>query len=103
MWLMLQQDAPDDYVIGSGETHSVEEFVSIAFEHVNLDWRKYVVIDPLFYRPAEVDLLLADPSKAKHVLGWQPNVSFEQLVRMMVDADLARLSAQPGHAAAKAA
>jgi GDPmannose 4,6-dehydratase len=91
MWLMLQQDAPDDYVIGSGVTHSVEEFVRIAFEHVGLDWRKHVVIDPLYYRPAEVDLLLADPSKARRVLGWEPKVSFAELVRMMVDADLARL------------
>lgn len=97
MWLMLQQDAPDDYVIGSGLTHSVEEFVRIAFERVGLDWRKHVVIDPLYYRPAEVDLLLADPSKARKVLGWEPNVSFAELVRMMVDADLARLSGGQVH------
>ena len=93
MWLMLQQDEPDDYVIGTGETHSVEEFVSIAFGHVGLDWRPYVVQDPRFYRPAEVDLLLADPSKAQGCLGWRVDVPFEQLVRRMVDADLAALSA----------
>ena len=92
MWLMLQQDEPDDYVIGTGETHSVEEFVSIAFGHVGLDWRKYVVQDPRFYRPAEVDLLLADPSKAHARLGWRLEVSFERLVKMMVDADVAALS-----------
>src|SRR5207253_6010010 len=91
MWLMLQQDQADDYVIGTGETHSVEEFVAIAFAHVGLDWRDHVVVDPLFYRPAEVDLLLADPSKAKRQLGWEPEVSFADLVRMMVDADLALL------------
>ena len=92
MWLMLQQDEPDDYVIGSGETHSVEEFVSIAFGHVGLDWRRYVVQDPRFYRPAEVDLLLADPSKAQSRLGWRLEVPFERLIQMMVDADLAALS-----------
>jgi GDPmannose 4,6-dehydratase len=92
MWLMLQQDKADDYVIGTGETHSVEEFVEIAFTHAGLDWRKYVVVDPQFYRPAEVDLLLADPSKAHAVLGWRPEVSFERLVAMMVDADVAALT-----------
>ena len=91
MWLMLQQPTPDDFVIGTGETHSVQEFVEIAFDHAGLDWRKYVVIDPQFYRPAEVELLLADSSKARKVLGWKPQVTFEQLVRMMVDADLAAL------------
>jgi GDPmannose 4,6-dehydratase len=91
MWLMLQQPTPDDFVIGTGETHSVQEFVEIAFDHAGLDWRKYVVIDPQFYRPAEVELLLADSSKARKVLGWEPQVTFEQLVRMMVDADLAAL------------
>jgi GDPmannose 4,6-dehydratase len=91
MWLMLQQDQPDDYVIGTGQTHSVEEFVAIAFGHVGLDWRDHVVIDPQFYRPAEVDLLLADPSKARARLGWAPKVSFEHLVKMMVDEDTARL------------
>lgn len=89
MWLMLQQPAPDDFVIGTGETHSVEEFVRIAFDHVGLDWKKFVVVDPQFYRPAEVELLLADSSKARKVLGWKPDVSFERLVKLMVDADLA--------------
>ncbi len=91
MWLMLQQETPDDFVVGTGETHSVEEFVRIAFGHVGLDWKKYVVIDPEFYRPAEVDLLLSNPAKARALLGWEPEVSFEQLVRMMVDADIAML------------
>jgi GDPmannose 4,6-dehydratase len=91
MWLMLQQDQADDYVIGTGEMHSVEEFVRIAFERVGLDYTQYVVIDPKFYRPAEVDLLLAKPSKANRLLGWQPEVGFPDLVRMMVDADLALL------------
>jgi GDPmannose 4,6-dehydratase len=91
MWLMLQQECADDYVIGTGQTHSVEEFVTIAFDHVGLDWRKHVVVDPQFYRPAEVDLLLANPAKAKKSLGWEPHVSFEQLIRMMVDADVASL------------
>lgn len=94
MWMMLQQDVADDYVIGTGETHSVEEFVSIAFNHVGLDWQKYVVIDPKFYRPAEVDLLLGNPAKANRVLGWKPEVSFEGLVTMMVDSDLALLGGQ---------
>jgi GDPmannose 4,6-dehydratase len=92
MWLMLQQDEPDDYVIGTGETHSVEEFVRIAFDHLGLDWRRHVVIDPQFYRPAEVDLLLGNPGKARRKLGWEPEVSFEQLVTLMVDSDLAQLS-----------
>ncbi len=96
MWLMLQQQEADDYVIGTGETHSVEEFVSIAFGHVGLDWRKYVIQDPRFYRPAEVDLLLADPSKAQARLGWRLEVDFDRLVRMMVDADMeALLASQP--------
>src|SRR5262249_35364058 len=103
MWLMLQQEHAEDYVIGTGETHSVEEFVAVAFAHVGLDWRDYVVVDPQFYRPAEVDLLLADPAKARRRLAWQPEVSFPQLVRMMVDADLAALRAQEaaGRAAAR--
>src|SRR5215471_3845433 len=88
MWLMLQQDQPDDYVVCSGETHEVGEFVRIAFDHAGLDWTRYVVVDPLFYRPAEVDLLLGSAAKARRCLGWEPEVSFEQLVRMMVDADL---------------
>lgn len=94
MWLMLQQKQADDYVIGTGQTHSVEEFVSLAFEHVKLDWHDYVVIDPKFHRPAEVDLLLSDPSKARRALGWQPKVGFKQLVTMMVDADLELLRHQ---------
>jgi GDPmannose 4,6-dehydratase len=88
MWLMLQQDKADDYVVGTGETHTVREFVEIAFGHVGLDWKKHVVIDPKFYRPAEVDLLLGDPTKAEKCLGWKPEVSFPQLVKMMVDNDL---------------
>ncbi|HUY35238.1 MAG TPA: GDP-mannose 4,6-dehydratase [Pirellulales bacterium] len=91
MWLMLRQAEADDYVIGTGETHSVEEFVRVAFDHVGLNWRDYVVIDPKFHRPAEVDLLLSDPAKARKCLGWQPQVGFEPLVKMMVDADLAAL------------
>jgi GDPmannose 4,6-dehydratase len=94
MWLMLQQDVADDYVIGTGETHSVEEFVSIAFDRVGLDWRKYVVVDPKFYRPAEVDLLLANPGKSNRVLGWTPEVPFAELVQMMVDSDLSLLRGQ---------
>jgi GDPmannose 4,6-dehydratase len=88
MWLMLQQNTADDFVIGTGETHTVREFVEIAFNHVGLDHQKYVVVDPKFYRPAEVDLLLGDPTKAMKTLGWKPDVSFNQLVTMMVDADL---------------
>ena len=86
---MLQQDQADDYVIGTGQTHTVEEFVQIAFDHVNLDWRDYVIVDPQFYRPAEVDLLLADPTKARTQLGWEPEVNFPDLVKMMVNSDLA--------------
>ncbi len=96
MWLMLQQTEADDYVIGTGETHRVQDFVEIAFNHVGLDWQKHVVVDPKFYRPAEVDLLLANPNKAKTVLKWEPEVSFAQLVTMMVDADLQYLSAKTG-------
>jgi GDPmannose 4,6-dehydratase len=103
MWLMLQQDQPEDYVVGTGQTHSVEDFVRIAFDHVGLDWRRHVVIDPQFYRPAEVDLLLADPGKAHKQLGWQPEVTFEQLVKTMVDADVLGLSQQYGRPAARAA
>lgn len=88
MWLMLQQDQPDDYVVATGETHSVEEFVEEAFSYVDLDWRDYVVQDPRFYRPAEVDLLVGDPTKAKEALNWETEVDFRGLVRMMVDADL---------------
>jgi GDPmannose 4,6-dehydratase len=88
MWLMLQQDQPDDYVIATGETHSVREFVEEAFSYVGLDWQKHVIQDPRFYRPAEVDLLVGDPSKAGEKLGWEPSVSFKELVQIMVDADL---------------
>jgi GDPmannose 4,6-dehydratase len=94
MWLMLQQDQPDDYVLATGETHSVRELCEVAFGHVGLDWRDYVVVDPKHYRPAEVDLLIGDASKARRVLGWEPSVNFEQLVRMMVDADLQALQNQ---------
>ena len=92
MWLMLQQDRPDDYVISTGVSHSVKELVQIAFERVGLDWQNYVQLDPAFLRPAEVDHLLGDCSKAKTELGWEPKVDFRSLVEMMVDADLARLS-----------
>ncbi len=90
MWRMLQRDAPDDYVIGTGETWTVQHLVETAFRCADLDWRQYVVQDPRFFRPAEVDLLVADPAKARAQLGWSPTVSFDQLVRMMVEADLAR-------------
>jgi GDPmannose 4,6-dehydratase len=93
MWLMLQQPEPRDYVVGMGETHSVRELAEIAFRHVGLDYRDHVVSDRRYYRPAEVELLLADPAKARRELGWKPKLNFEQLVTMMVDADLARLSA----------
>jgi GDPmannose 4,6-dehydratase len=88
MWLMMQADEPDDYVIATGETHSIREFLDLAFGHLDLDWKRYVEIDQRYYRPAEVDLLLGDPSKARRVLGWEPKVSFEELARLMVDSDL---------------
>lgn len=91
MWLMLQQDRADDYVIATGQTHSVRQLVEVAFQHVGLDWQKYVRQDPRFLRPAEVDLLIGEASKARTALGWTPKVDFETLVRMMVDADLRRL------------
>ena len=91
MWLMLQRDHPDDYVVGMGETHSVRELCRAAFSSVGLDWENYVVSDPAFYRPAEVDLLVSDPTKAKEELGWEAEVSFEELIQMMVDADLEHL------------
>lgn len=94
MWLMLQQDQPDNYVIGTGETHAVREFCEIAFAHVDLDYKDFVVMDEKFYRPAEVDLLISDPSKARRQLKWEPAVSFKELVKMMVDSDLARLKKQ---------
>ncbi len=93
-WLMLQQDEPEDFVISSGETHSVREFCQIAFEHAGLDWEKHVVVDPRFYRPAEVKLLLGDCSKAREKLGWELETSFEELIQMMVDADIARLKTE---------
>lgn len=88
MWLMLQQDQPDDYVVATGETHSVEEFLEVAFGRVNLNWRDYVEFDPRYLRPAEVDLLIGDPTKAKTQLQWEPSVTFKELVELMVDADL---------------
>ena len=91
MWLMLQQDTPDDYVVSTGETHSVQQFVEEAFGYLDLDWHDHVVQDPKFYRPAEVDLLVGDASKAGQVLGWEPTVDFRGLVRLMVDADLRAL------------
>ena len=91
MWLMLQQDTPDDYVIATGETHTVKRLVELAFGAVDLDWQKYVVLDPAFVRPAEVDLLIGTPAKAEKQLGWKPETSFEKLVEMMVRADLDRL------------
>ena len=97
MWLMLQQDHPDDYVVATGETHSVREFCQEAFDTVGLDWEKHVVVDPNFYRPAEVDMLVGDPSKARRVLGWKPSVNFRELVRLMVDADLAALQQTGNH------
>ncbi|GMV32879.1 GDP-mannose 4,6-dehydratase [Chloroflexi bacterium CFX5] len=90
MWLMLQQERPDNYVIGMGETHSVREFCEIAFSHVGLDYNEYVKVDEKFYRPAEVDLLISDPSKARTQLKWEPAVTFKELVTMMVDSDMAR-------------
>lgn len=92
MWLMLQQGKPSDYVIATGETHSVQEFVELAFNYLGLDWEKYVKTDPKFVRPAEVDLLKGDAAKAKRELGWQPRVSFKELIKMMVDSDLRLLS-----------
>jgi GDPmannose 4,6-dehydratase len=95
MWLMLQQDTPDDFVIATGETHSVKELIEVAFTHAGLDWQQYVTLDERFLRPAEVDLLIGTSEKAKKQLGWSPTVDFKGLVTMMVDADLARLSRTP--------
>jgi GDPmannose 4,6-dehydratase len=92
MWLMLQQDRPDDYVVATGIAHSVRDLVEVAFARVGLDWQKYVRVDPAFLRPAEVDHLIGDPTKARTVLGWAPSVDFKGLVEMMVDADVVRLS-----------
>jgi GDPmannose 4,6-dehydratase len=94
MWLMLQQDNPDDYVIATGETHTVRQFCQESFGYLGLDWEQYVMVDPKLYRPAEVDLLVGDYGKAKRVLGWEPSVNFQELVRIMVDADMASLQQQ---------
>ena len=95
MWRMLQADRPDDYVIATGETHTVREFVEVAFGRAGLDWRKYVEIDPRLLRPTEVDRLVGNPAKARRLLNWKPNVTFQRLVEIMVDADLAALNIQP--------
>jgi GDPmannose 4,6-dehydratase len=95
MWLMLQQDAADDYVVATGETHSVREFLDLAFRYVNLNWEDYVEFDQRYLRPAEVDLLIGDATKAQQVLGWEPSVTFEQLVHIMVEADMRALGLQP--------
>jgi GDPmannose 4,6-dehydratase len=102
MWLMLQQDQPDDYVVAMGVAHSVKDLVSEAFGHAGLEWEKYVRTDPRFLRPAEVDHLIGNPGKAHRVLGWEPSVDFTGLVRMMVDADVERLSGRPVPAGAAA-
>ena len=96
MWLMLQQDQPDDYVIATGQTHSVQRLCEVAFGYLGLDWRKYVVSDPKFIRPAEVDLLVGDANKAHARLGWEPSITFEDLIQMMVDADMKSLQASIG-------
>ena len=96
MWLMLQQDQPDDFVIATGETHSIREFCEIAFSHAGLDWRKYVAFDQRYLRPAEVDLLIGDPAKAKRILGWEPRTKFHELVKLMVDADIQLLTDKLG-------
>lgn len=95
MWLMLQQETPDDYVIATNETHSIKEFLEIAFNYVNLDWQKYVVFDPRYLRPAEVDILIGDSTKARTQLGWQPSVTFEELVKLMVDHDIQARQPKP--------
>jgi GDPmannose 4,6-dehydratase len=102
MWLMLQHERPEDFVVATGQTHTVQKLVETAFNAVDLDWRPYVKQDPRFMRPAEVDLLVGDPSRAKTELGWEPEVDFDQLVRMMVDADLERLRGAPRAALAAA-
>jgi len=94
MWMMLQQDKPDDYVVATGKRHSVRRFVELAFERADLDWRDYVETDPTLFRPAEVNILRGDASKARHTFGWEPSVSFESLVQMMVDADMIRVEAE---------
>ena len=94
MWLMLQQDAPADYVIGTGEAHSVRDFCSLAFAAAGMEWKRFVEVDPSYFRPAEVDYLLADPAKARRLLGWQPTVTFPELVRLMVESDCAEVDRQ---------
>ena len=94
MHLMLQQDTPDDFVVATGETHEVREFLQLAFDHVGLNWQDHVVLDDRFTRPAEVDLLVGDPAKAKRVLGWEPEVSFKALVARMMESDLALVAAR---------
>jgi GDPmannose 4,6-dehydratase len=101
MWLMLQQPEPDDYIIATGETHSVKEFLELAFDEAGLDWKKHVEIDPKFYRPAEVDQLVGDATKAHKKLGWMPKTKFADLVRLMVDADVQLLKSQPAGAGRK--
>jgi GDPmannose 4,6-dehydratase len=100
---MLQQDQPDDYVIATGQSHTVRELVEIAFSHAGLDWQQHVEIDPNLLRPAEVDLLVGDASKARRLLDWSPTVDFPGLVRMMVDADLGRLASKAGQPAERVA
>jgi GDPmannose 4,6-dehydratase len=104
MWMMLQEDVPNDYVIGTQSSYSVRDFVDLAFRHVNLDWHDYVLIDPLYYRPTEVDFLLADASKARRQLGWRHRVECPELVRIMVDAELKNVGASaPSPSAASVA
>jgi len=91
MWLMLQQDEPDDYVVATGETHTVREFLAEAFAYLGLNWREFVEIDPKYYRPTEVDLLIGDPGKAKEKLGWEAKTRFKELAQLMVDADMRAL------------
>ncbi|HQL64381.1 MAG TPA: GDP-mannose 4,6-dehydratase, partial [bacterium] len=95
MWLILQQEIPDDYVIGTGESHSVQEFVESAFSYAGLDWKKYVRIDPRYFRPKEVDNLIASIDKAKRKLGWMPRITFEKLIKIMVDADMRKEGLKP--------
>ncbi|MDH7514086.1 MAG: GDP-mannose 4,6-dehydratase, partial [Clostridiales bacterium] len=103
MWKMLQQKKPDDYVVGTGENHSVEEFLEEAFKYVGLEWKKYVVVDPMYFRPADVDELRADPGKAKSILGWEPKIKFKDLVKIMVDAELEKMGMAPPGAGKKVA
>ena len=94
MWLMTRAEEPDDFVIATGETHSVREFAEAAFDHVDLDWERYIEVDPRYFRPSEVDVLLGDATKARARLGWEPRVKFDELVKIMVDADVAALEDQ---------